>query len=384
MQEQSPPCFAEQHRLPVTAWKGVVLAFGILLLIIDFWDLLRSLVVPRPWARGPFVLVVRAVRQAVRLTIEKVESFETRDRLLALLEPLLILFRLAAWLLAAVLGFGLVIWSTQSPGIETALVSAGSDIFTLGFASPKGGGPSLLAFFAAATGLIIVALQIAYLPALYSAFNRREVLVTLLEGRAASPAWGPELLARHHLIGLESELARLYSDWEQWSADVGESHTTYPSLLYLRSPHATNSWIVSLIAVLDAAALQLSLQPGTAPGSARMCVRMGFIALRDIASVQLIPYDSDPLPDAPINLTYDDFVSGVNRLGEAGIDMERTPDEAWPHFKGWRVNYESIAYVLADRISAPPAPWAGPRPGGRAPILPRRPIDRHPSARSEA
>ena len=368
----------------MTAWKGVVLAFGILVLVCDFWDLLRSLVVPRPWARGPFVLVVRAVRQAVRMTMEKVESYETRDRVLAILEPLLILFRLATWLLAAVFGYGLIIWATQSPNIETAFVNAGSDIFTLGFASPKGGGSSVLAFFAAATGLIIVALQIAYLPALYSSFNRREVLVTLLESRAASPAWGPELLARHHLIGLESELGGLYANWEQWSADVGESHTTYPSLLYLRSPHATNSWIVSLIAVLDAAAMQLSLQPSTTPGSARMCVRMGFIALRDIASVQLIPYDPDPVPDAPISLTYDEFVAGVQHLGEAGIDMERTPDEAWPHFRGWRVNYESIAYVIADRISAPPAPWAGPRPGGRAPILPRRPVDRRPRANTEA
>jgi hypothetical protein len=278
----------------------------------------------------------------------------------------------------------LVIWSTESLSIESGFIRSGSDIFTLGFATTSGGGPSVVAFLAAATGLIIVALQIAYLPALYSSFNRRETLVTLLESRAASPAWGPELLARHHLIGLESELARLYADWEQWSADVGESHTTYPSLLYLRSPHPTNSWIVSLVAVMDAAALQLALQPSTAPSSARMCVRMGFIALRDIASVQLIPYDSDPLPDAPINLTYDEFLVGVNRLGEAGIDMERTPDEAWPHFKGWRVNYESIAYVLADRISAPPAPWAGPRPGGRAPILPRRPIDRRPVARTES
>ena len=367
----------------MTAWKGVVLAIGILVLFSDFLDLLRSLVVPRPWARGPFVMAVRAVRQVARLSVEKAENYQTRDRLLATLEPLLILFRLATWLLAAALGYGLIIWSTQSASIESAFVSAGSDIFTLGFASPKGGGPSLLAFFAAATGLIIVALQIAYLPALYSSFNRRETLVTLLESRAASPAWGPELLARHHLIGLESELGSLYANWEQWSADVGESHTTYPSLLYLRSPHPTNSWIVSLIAVMDAAALQLSLQPSTAPGSARMCVRMGFIALRDIASVQVIPFDPDPLPDAPIELSYDEFVAGVNRLGEAGVDMERTADEAWPHFRGWRVNYESIAYTLADRISAPPAPWAGPRPGGRAPILPRRPIDRRPEAFKE-
>jgi hypothetical protein len=366
----------------VTAWKGVVSVVGMVVLLTDFWDLVRSLVVPRSWARGPMVLIIRAMRQGARLMMEKVDHFETRDRLLATLEPLLILARLGLWLITAVIGYGLVIWSTEPVNLQSAFIRSGSDIFTLGFASPRGGGQSVVSFLAAATGLIIVALQIAYLPALYASFNRRETLVTLLESRAASPAWGPELLVRHHLIGLESELGPLYADWERWSADVGESHTTYPSLLYLRSPHPTNSWIVSLVAVLDAAALQLSLQPSSAPTSARMCVRMGFTALRDIAAVQLIPFDPDPLPESPISLTYDEFLAGVQRLGKAGIDMERTPEEAWPHFRGWRINYESIAYMLADRISAPPAPWAGPRPGGRAPILPRRPIDRRPGTRN--
>jgi len=358
-----------------------VLAVGIVVLVVDFWDLLRSLVVPRSWARGPIVMAIRAIRLAGRLTIEKFDSFATRDRLLATLEPTIMLLRLGIWLFVAVIGYGLVIWATSHIGIGTALIRGGSDVFTLGLATP-GTGSAVTAFLAAATGLVIVALQIAYLPALYDSFNRRETLVTLLESRASTPAWGPELLARHRLIGLEAELGPLYADWERWSADVGESHTTYPSLLYLRSPHATNSWIVSLIAVMDAAALQLSLQPGSAPSSARMCVRMGFTALRDIATVQLIRFDPDPMPDAKIELTYEEFLEGVNRLEGAGIDTERSPEEAWPHFRGWRVNYESIAYELADRISAPPAPWAGPRPGGRAPILPRRPLDRKPGHHS--
>ena len=368
----------------MTAWKGIVLAVGIVVIFLDFWDLLRSLVVPRPWGRGPYVVAIRSLRKAGRYSIEKVDSFEVRDRLLAILEPLLILARLGMWLLSAVIGYGLVNWATASTSFENALIRSGSDVLTLGFATPRGGGSSAVAFLAAVTGLVIVALQIAYLPALYEAFNRRETLVTLLESRAASPAWGPELLARHHLIGLESELGPLYADWERWAADVGESHTTYPSLLHLRSPHATNSWIVSLIAVMDAAALQLSLQPGSAPSSARMCVRMGFTALRDIAALQSVQFDPDPLPEAPVALTYDEFLSGVERLGEAGIDLERTPEEAWPHFRGWRVNYESIAYSLADKIAAPPAPWAGPRQGGRPPILPKRPVDRRPEAHSDA
>jgi len=194
----------------VTAWKGLVLVFGIILLALDLYDLLRSLVVPRSWTKGPLIAIVVMLRGIGRRYIERVKSFELKDRLIASYEGMLMLARLGIWLLLAVIGYAIVIWATSSIGWSQAFTQAGSDIFTLGFAESKGAGPSAVAFLAASTGLIIIALQIAYLPALYDAFNRRETLVSLLESRAASPAWGPELLARHHLIGLESELASLY------------------------------------------------------------------------------------------------------------------------------------------------------------------------------
>ena len=114
---------------------------------------------------------------------------------------------------------------------------------------------------------MIVALQIAYLPALYSSFNRRESLVALLESRAGVPAWGPELLARHQLVGITDTLPDLYAAWEGWAADVAETHTTYPVLLLFRSPDPWYSWLLGLIAVLDAAAMQLALTPS--PGAPR-------------------------------------------------------------------------------------------------------------------
>ncbi|MFZ0665542.1 MAG: hypothetical protein WAM97_07285 [Acidimicrobiales bacterium] len=364
------------------AWRGVVLAVGILVLVGDLWDILRSLVVPRSWSHGPIVATIVVLRGLGRSPIERIKDFERKDRLIAGYEAILTIVRLGLWLGIALIGYALVFWGTATIGFTQAFIRSGSYVFTLGFATPNGAGPSAVAFLAAATGLVIVALQIAYLPALYDAFNRRETLVSMLESRAASPAWGPELLARHHLIGLESELASLYADWERWSADVAESHTTYPSLLHLRSPHPTNSWIVSLVAICDAAALQLSLQPSTAPGSARMCVRMGFSALRDIATLQRISFDPDPMPDAPLKLTYEQFVEGVKHISDVGVDLERSAEEAWPHFRGWRVNYEGIAYELARRLSAPPAPWTGPREHGGPPIAPRRPVDRKPNSRT--
>lgn len=358
--------------------RVLVAIIGALIIVADLVEVVRALVVPRASGVGPATSVIVVLRRLANRVTVQVRTFEGRDRLLAIVEPTLILMRLLVWLAIGIVGFALVIWGVSAASIGHSFIDSGSSVFTLGFATEPGTAPSVAVFLAAAFGLIIVALQIAYLPALYDAFNRRETLVTMLEGRAGTPAWGPELLARHYLVGIEGNLPALYAEWERWAADVSESHATYPTLLRLRSPHATNSWLVGLIAVCDSAALYLALSPGQAPAEARLCVRMGFTALRDLARVMKIPFDPDPRPDAGISLSYDEFLYAVDRMRRAGVPIERPPEEAWPHFVGWRVNYESIAYALADEVFAPPALWTGVRRHGDALLAPRRPVDRRP------
>ena len=94
-----------------------------------------------------------------------------------------------------------------------------------------------------------------------------------------------------------------------------------------------------------------------------------------------IPVDHDPDPDGETTLTFEDFQVGVQRLLDVGFDVERTAEEAWPHFKGWRVNYESIAYTLAYNTDAVPALWSGPRRWAHDPMPPVRPPNRAPTAR---
>jgi hypothetical protein len=129
---------------------------------------------------------------------------------------------------------------------------------------------------------------------------------------------------------------------------------------------------------MDAAAMQLSLNPELRQGEARMAIRMGFVCLRALAKTTGLPFDEDPDPDEPIALTYEEFLQGVDRLERGGFPMSRTPAEAWPHFRGWRVNYESIAYRMAEMIDAVPALWSGPRRGVAAPIKPFTPVNRLP------
>ncbi len=136
---------------------------------------------------------------------------------------------------------------------------------------------------AAASGLIIVSLQIAYLPTLYGAFNRRETEVALLNARSGVPSWGPELLARTHYalgsgVSTLDTLPDLYARWERWAADVAESHSAYPPLVRFRSPRPLSSWVTALLAMLDSAALILALSPQSAPVvPARLFLRSGFL-----------------------------------------------------------------------------------------------------------
>ena len=179
-------------------------------------------------------------------------------------------------------------------------------------------------------------------------------------------------------------MAGFYEGWERWAADVAESHTNYPILTRFRSPHELSSWLVALLAVLDSAALWLALAPGTAPTiQCRLCLRMGFTALRSIAASVGLEVDEDPDPDSQLQLSYDEFQNGVARISSTTFATERAPEVAWPDFRGWRVNYESVAYALADRLDAVPGPWTGPRSTGDKAVEPKRPQNRQPTPYSE-
>lgn len=358
-------------------WAAFILGFAIT--SYTFSSVLRSLVIPRGLTSLMASSASNLTRKSFLFVSNRFDSYEVKDRIIAFQGPVFLIVLLLTWLVSFILGFALMLWVLIDGSFGQALLESGSSTFTLGFAATHTPAPTVIHFIAAGTGLVVVALLIAYLPTLYSAFNRRETLVTMLQSRGGAPSWGPEILARHHIVGLLGNLPGFYLDWERWAADVTESHVNYPVLIWFRSPHPLRSWIVSLLAVLDAAAMQLSLAPSRAPTEARLCLRMGFTCLRTIADLLRIPYDPDPLPGDEIQLTYEEFAAGVERLRAVSYPLEVTAEQAWPDFHGWRVNYEALAYALADLVVAPPGPWSGPRdhlPGMA--IVPERPPNRDP------
>ncbi|HLH46641.1 MAG TPA: hypothetical protein VKV25_05730, partial [Acidimicrobiales bacterium] len=273
------------------------------MLVLAAWvNIAATLIIPR--GRVGFILLVdRAVDRLYRVAGRALRSYERRDTLLASQPALTLGALLLVWLAAFVVGWGLLLWP-EVRSLGPALRQAGSSIFTLGFASARTAAPTVIDFLAAGSGLVVVALQIAYLPTLYSAYNRRETEVTLLSPRAGTPAWGPEVLARVQLSGNLEGLDLLYESWERWSADVAESHSSYPMLLRFRSPQPYASWVVSQLAVLDAAALHLAACPDSAPYTARLCLQMGFNCLRNLVRTLHVSVEEDPRPDDPVQLTW--------------------------------------------------------------------------------
>jgi hypothetical protein len=365
----------------VFRWLGC--ALGIVVLVAAAASVVGTLVVPR----GIDSTISRACERTVDAMFEMVtapfRSFHRRDRVLAWQAPTTLLLRLAVWIGLLVVGYALVLLPAVDGRLSKAFSEAGSSMFTLGYAAPNGASTSAVDYIAAFTGLVVVGLQIGYLPTLYAAFNRRETLVTLLVSRAGVPAWGPEILARTQWGIYEGDsrpvLDELFDSWERWSAEVAESHTSYLTLVRLRSPRPLSHWLISLLAVMDAAALHLSLSPNGEPKlSARLCLRMGFVAFNQIARTMRLPVNEDPDPNAAISISYPEFSDAVEMLKALNYPMERAAADAWPHFRGWRVNYDTVALELARALDAPPALWSGGRRWRSVPISPQRPASRLP------
>jgi hypothetical protein len=361
------------------AARAVAAVFGALLVIFAGGSVIGTIIVPRQ-VGSPLTRWVDWLMDVIfHLLIKPVRSYKRRDRILAAQAAAILLVQLIAWLMIFFVGYALLLWPFLPGGITTAFSTAGPALWEIGSVEVSGAGPRTILDIAALTGIVTITLQIAYLPTLYSAFNRRETDITLLNARAGVPSWGPELLARTHFaLGSGAStidtLPAVYEQWERFAADLAESHTTYLPLVRFRSPRPLSSWVIALLSVLDSAALYLSLSPQAAPTvTARLCLRSGFQCFAEIASAMNLKVPFAPDPAAGITLRYEDFLDGVDAMRKVDFPIERDPEQAWADFVGWRVNYEAAAYAIAYAIDAVPAKWSGPRRRAQEPIAPLRP-----------
>jgi hypothetical protein len=357
-----------------TLGRVAAVAGGAVLAVWVVSSAIRTVVLPRGEVVSLTRLVFQVSRAGFNLWTKKVTTYEERDRRMARYAPVSLLLLPLVWVFLVMLAFTGIFWGLGVDPLRQAFAESGSSLLTLGFVAPGDLPTHVAAFVEAALGLALVALLISYLPTIYASFQRRELLVAHLATRAGDPPSSVRMVVRHHEIGRLDALDDIWDEWEVWFADVEETHTSQPSLVFFRSISHERSWVTSAGVVLDAAALRASTLALERNPRAELCLRAGYLSLRRIAGYFDIPFDPDPPPDAPISITRDEFVAAYECLVAAAVPVHSDLEQCWRDYAGWRVNYDDVLIALAGLTMAPYAEWVSDRSirVRRPPIHPRR------------
>lgn len=355
-----------------TALHLIIFLLGVGLVIATIFSAISTFVLPRSARSQLNRLVFGVIRRFFEFPMHFANTYEQRDAIMAYYAPLALMSLVPTWYVIIALGYSLMYWSLRAGDYFYDLRLSGSSLFTLGFTPSEGYFITALVFSEAMLGLIMVGLLIAYLPTMYSAFSRREQAVNMLEVRAGVPPNPYDMLTRFHRIHGLDKLAELWKNWEVWFADVEESHTTLPALVFFRSPRSDNSWVTSAGAVLDSAAITLSSLDIPYEMSGALCIRAGFLCFHRVTDYFDIPHPHDPkFPETPISITRAEYDELIRKLEEAGLPIKPDREQAWKDFAGWRVNYDRTLIVLCGLVMPPPnIPWSS----DRAPKLKMTPL----------
>jgi hypothetical protein len=341
--------------------RVLAFAFGATLVLRTLISAIRTLLLPRS-ARDPITaFVFVTLRRLFDLRLKLASSYAQQDRIMAIYAPVGLLLLALVWLILMMLGFTCLYWALGITSVYDGFTLSGSSLLTLGFERYNNALIMALTFSEAALGLTLIALLISYLPTMYGAFSRRETAVTLLEVRAGSPPSAAELISRAYRIRGLDALTELWVQWEQWFADLEESHTSLAALVFFRSPHPERSWVTAAGAVLDAASVYASTVDVPRNPQAELCIRAGYLALRAIATFFRMPYDPDPQPTDPISISHPEYDALYDELAAVGVPLKPDRDQCWRDYAGWRVNYDSVLLALARITVAPYAPWVSDR-----------------------
>jgi hypothetical protein len=347
----------------------LALILGILCCLGVFLDAFQTIILPRR-PKGRF----RITRLFLLMTWnpwvalgDRLKNQRVRDQYFSIFGPLSLLLLLAVWATLLSGGFALIYYSLGTPfhdafnvraqfwtELTTDFYVSGTTLFTLGIGDvlPLTIISRLLIVLEAGVGLGFVALVIGYLPVLYQAFSHREVSVALLDSRAGSPPTAAELLRRHGYKGGDIALIALLVEWERWSAEILESHVSYPILCYYRSQHDNQNWLAALVCILDSCALLITLVEGEPVRQAQLTFAMARHALIDLGHIFNVddPKDLNDLSAAiPDRLPPEVFNKLCGALGN--MPMRICNDEsARRRLSEIRSLYEPHALMLCEYL----------------------------------
>ena len=333
---------------------------GSLVVLVILWDAFESIVLPRRVTRRFRLtrLFYLSTWKPWAAAARRLPSGKTRQALLSAFGPLSLLLLVAFWAVGLVFGFSLLHAAAgTAPGYPLNLYMSGSTFFTLGLGdvAPNTAASRFVTVSEAGVGFGFLALTIGYLPVIYGAFSRRETNISLLDARAGSPPTARELLARYGRPEHVGSLAQFLRDWEVWTADLMESHLSYPVLCYYRSQHDNQSWLAALTAILDTCALLVAHAEGEIAWQARLTYAIARHAVVDLSQVLNVAPDRS----APDRLPRPALEEIRNELRSAGVPL-CARDTAEETLREVRRMYEPYVYALGTRLIMPIPAWSNP------------------------
>lgn len=317
----------------------------------------RTVVLPRA-AISRLTRVVFFGWRAVLLRVSRrAEDYRGQDAILALHAPMGLLTLPLSWATGIIAGFVALYLGTGQIGFGEAWVVSGSSFTTLGFARPEAGIHLALSVIQSLMGLGIIALLISYLPSIYGSFQRREVVVADVALKSGGTVFGPGIIGM--LVDNEclERLDEMWDEWERWLIELGESHTSEPSLNFLRSPQHDRSWLTTAAAILDVANLRNSALALPMSANARTTLQAGTETLRHIGTFFAISDQSGSL-----SLSRKEFDRALDDLAERGAPLRDDRNAAWAEFSSKRIRYDTQVIGLCGLVMPPPAPWSADRP----------------------
>ncbi|HET9993831.1 MAG TPA: potassium channel family protein [Candidatus Acidoferrum sp.] len=339
-------------------------AAGVAIFLIVLWDAFEAIILPRRVTRRFRLtrLFYKTTWGAWRFVICLVPQRKTREALLGFFGPISLLVLIGVWAVGLVFSFGLMQYGAGSavvttggqPSFATDFYLSGTTFFTLGLGDvvPRSTLARALVVTEAGFGFGFLAAIIGYLPFIYGSFSKREVNISLLDSRAGTPPTAGELLRRHAYPHGSEALRELLKDWELWSAELMESHLSYPVLAFFRSQHDNQSWIAALTAILDACAL---IKVGVEDACQRQADLTFAIARH--AAVDLSQVFKTPPRALPHNrLPAEDLRRIRDTLAQHGVKLHDSA-EADRKLEELRNMYEPYLHALAEYLIQSLPPW---------------------------
>ena len=334
---------------------------GVAITGIVLWEAFETIVLPRRVARRLrlTVFIYRATWIPWRAIARQIRKTRRRETFLSIYGPLSLLFLFVVWAVAIIFGFALL-YQSAAPGYQasesfaTYLYFSGTTMFTLGLGDvvPHTQTARFLAVAESGLGFAFLALVLSYLPVIYQAFSRREVNIVLLDAPAGSPPTAAELLRRHTGPNGAEALEKLLRDWERSSAEILESHVSYPVVSYFRSQHNNESWLAALAAILDTSALLIACAEGNYARQARLTFAMCRHTVVDLAQV----FHAVPRPAPADRLPASEFERLCAALAQAGFRLGRD-ETSRNRLNELRAMYEPYLEALAHFLYMEIPPW---------------------------